>query len=94
MNQNHKVVQKISAEYLEQCKKLSAKDILIFLENYRKLYFAAQNSKIKKSPLKLISLKIEEELLQQFRFQCEARNLRYQTQIKHLMRKWLLGHRS
>lgn len=45
----------------------------------------------KASPSKLISLKVQEDLLTIFRNKCEIEGLRYQTQIKLLMSKWVKG---
>jgi uncharacterized protein (DUF4415 family) len=39
---------------------------------------------------KLISLKIPEDLLDVFKQQCELNGVKYQTQIKQLMRDYLL----
>jgi predicted DNA binding CopG/RHH family protein len=38
---------------------------------------------------KLISIKVPENLLRAFRFACESREVKYQTQIKKLMAEWL-----
>jgi len=54
-----------------------------FLEDMRLL-----NSKVS-AKSKLISIKIPENLLRAFQFECEQRNIRYQTQIKKLMWEWL-----
>jgi predicted DNA binding CopG/RHH family protein len=40
---------------------------------------------------RLISLKVPEDLLDAFRTKAELHGVRYQTQIKKLMRRWLLG---
>jgi len=77
-----KVVQYFTQEYLEQCKKMKPKDILRFLEDYRCLN--AQPSKTK-----LISLKVEENMLNAFKQKAEISNIKYQTQIKKLMYEWL-----
>ena len=80
-----KAVQYISPEYLEQCKKMSTDEIADFLENYRLLYQASQGDE--KS--KLISIKMPEHLLQAFRSKCKLHGVKYQTQIKNLMRDWV-----
>lgn len=79
-----KPVQYFSDDYLEQCKNAKPEAILEFLEGFRLM-----NSKPAKS--KLISMKIQEELLASFRRKCELQNIRYQTQIKKLMQAWLKG---
>lgn len=56
---------------------------LQFLEDMRVL-----NSKVS-SKSKLISIKIPENLLRAFQFDCEKQNIKYQTQIKKLMWEWL-----
>lgn len=38
---------------------------------------------------KLISIKIPENLLRSFKFECQAKNIPYQTQIKKIMWEWL-----
>ncbi len=82
-----RALQYFTKEYLEQCRKLTLKQRLEFLENYRKLAFAAQNSKHRS---KLISLKIEQDLLELFRHKAELHGVPYQTQIKRLMREWTI----
>ena len=77
-----KPVQYFSDKYLEQCKETSLEQRLQFLEDFRLL-------QAKKSPSKLISMKVPENLLQAFKGRCEVANIPYQTQIKKLMRDWL-----
>ncbi|HHI93244.1 MAG TPA: hypothetical protein ENK04_06980 [Gammaproteobacteria bacterium] len=75
-------VQYFSDQYLEQCKTMSAEHIVEFLEAFRLMQQPADKSK-------LISLKIPESLLKAFRSKCELENLKYQTQIKTLMKEWV-----
>lgn len=75
-------VQHFSDDYLEQCRKASPEAILEFLESFRLM-----NERPGKS--KLISLKVPVPLLEGFRRRCELENVRYQTQIKNLMERWL-----
>lgn len=56
---------------------------LQFLEDMRVL-----KSKVS-SQSKLISMKVPENLLRAFQFECEKQNVKYQTQIKKLMWEWL-----
>lgn len=77
-----KPVQYFSDEYLEQCKKMTPLQIVQFLDDFRKL-------NEKKEPSILISLKVPQSLLRNFKFECKKRNLKYQTQIKQLMQDWL-----
>ena len=69
-------------EYLEQCSNATPEEILEFLESFRLL-----NDQSAKS--KLISIKIPHPLLESFRRKCEVEGIRYQTQIKNLMERWL-----
>ena len=78
-----KPVQYFSDEYLAQTRGLSAEEIAQFVESFRELQAAnAETSK-------LISLKVPESLLNSFRKKCAVRGLKYQTQIKQLMRDWV-----
>ena len=81
-NTEAKPVQYFSDEYLEQCKGATSKQILEFLESYRLLQQPVDKTK-------LISLKIPESLLTAFRKKCELEGVKYQTQIKNLIRQWL-----
>lgn len=81
----HKPVQIITPEQLEWGKKLSLEERIQFVEDFMKLAAYASDSKSK-----LISIKIPEDLLKLFRMKCESQNLTYQTQIKNLMKKWVL----
>ena len=81
-----KAVQKFTDEYLEQCRGASPQQIIEFLESFRQLQ---GSSKAEKPKSKLISLKVQEDLLAAFRSKCEIEGLRYQTQIKILMSCWL-----
>ncbi len=60
------------------------KERLHFLENCRKI-----NTVKKKSKSKLITLKIEPELLKAFKYKCEQQNIGYTTMIKKLIRAFL-----
>jgi len=63
---------------------LTTTQIAQFLEDYRSLMM--NNSKGKS---KLISIKIPESLLNTFKLKCENKGIKYQTQIKALMKKWV-----
>ena len=75
-------VQYFSREYLERCKKMSPEEIGEFLEGFRLLQESRKGSR-------LISLKVPEDLLGAFRRKCNLTGVRYQTQIKLLMARWL-----
>jgi len=79
-----KALQRFSDEYLESCKGMTPDQIIEFLEDFRRLHAAEP------SPSKLISLKVPVDLLRSFRTKAELRGHRYQTQIKELMRAWVL----
>ena len=78
-----KALQLHSAESLAKGQQMTADEIARFLEDFRLLHGN------KPQPSKLISLKVPVPLLNAFRFQCEQQGLKYQTQIKVLMKDWL-----
>ena len=84
-----RAVQFFSEEYLAQCRKMKPRDIVEFLEGFRELH-GGVSSEAAGSKSKLISLKIQGDLLAAFRRKAELEGVRYQTQIKELMRKWLV----
>ena len=77
-----KTVQYFTDEYLEQSKSFTTENILEFLENFRLMQVPEEKSK-------LISMKIPELLLKSFRAKCELHGVKYQTQIKELMIRWI-----
>ncbi len=79
-----KTLQLFSDEYLEQCREATPEQILEYLENFRLM-----NST--QAPSKLISIKVPQPLLDSFRHRCELEGMRYQSQIKVLMKNWLQG---
>ena len=79
-----KTIQKFSKEYLEHCKSMKPEQIVRFLDDFRRLHGAA-----KEDPMRLISMKIPESLLNAFKLKSQASGLTYQTQIKALMKEWL-----
>lgn len=80
-----KAIQHFSDEALERSAKLSPQQIVVFLENFRKLH----SPNASKPKTKLISIKIPEDLLAAFRLKAEAEGVKYQTKIKELMKKSL-----
>lgn len=80
-----KAVQYFSDEQLERSQQMSQQARLQFLDDYRRLHGSRAHS----SKSKLISLKVPEDLLETFKRQCELHNVKYQTQIKQLMREYL-----
>jgi predicted DNA binding CopG/RHH family protein len=83
-----KAVQHFSDEYLQQCRDMTPDQILRFLDDFRQLHGAQTRSRSK-----LISIKIPENLLNAFRAQAALAGTPYQTQIKKLMKAWVLGPR-
>lgn len=73
-------------DYIKQCLKLKSHDVIKILEDYRTL---GSIPEIKEDKSILISIKIPESLLSEFKAACAAKNLKYQTQIKNLMKEWL-----
>lgn len=82
-----KTVQYLSREYVDQTRHMTPEQILQFLEEFRLLHGSEKQSKPVKS--KLISLKVPENLLEQFRQRCAQEGVPYQTQIKKLMQQYL-----
>ena len=80
-----KAVQYFDPDYIERCKKMTPDQIAKFLDDFRMLH---RPSKLVKT--KLISLKVEEDLLEAFKFESNIQEIPYQTQIKKLMREWLV----
>ena len=80
-------VQYFSDEYLEQCKQMKPEDILRFLDEFRRLYSPAR-----RSGSRLISLKVPEDLLEAFKAKARLHGVPYQTEIKRLMKEWVVGH--
>ena len=81
-----KTIQYFSDDHLKQCRELTTDQVLRFLDDFRRLHGR------KPSPSKLISMKVPEDLLQAFRIKAGLNNTPYQTQIKTLMRAWLLDN--
>ncbi len=79
-----KALQKFSDEYLARCKDLSIEERLDFIENFRLMHSEIH------APSKLISLKVSEPLLNSFKQKAKLEGLAYQTQIKKLMKDWLI----
>ncbi len=80
-----KTVQKFSDDYLQRCSVMSPDEIARFLDDFRCIHGK------KKTPTKLISLKVPEDLLQTFKTKSKLNDVPYQTQIKRLMAAWLAG---
>ena len=79
-----KVIQLFSDKYLAQCEQLSAEQIVKYLEDFRIV-----NMPLKKPESKLISIKIETDLLEAFKTKARLDGVPYQSRIKAIMRDWL-----
>ncbi len=80
-----KALQHFSDEYLRQCRDMTPDQIIRFLDDFRQLHGANMRSRSK-----LISIKIPENLLSAFKARAALTNTPYQTQIKVLMKAWVL----
>ncbi len=78
-------VQKFTDEYLERCREMSPEEIINFLDEFRCVHGSSQ------ARSKLISMKVPEDLLAAFKAKAALHEKPYQTQIKTLMRDWLLA---
>jgi predicted DNA binding CopG/RHH family protein len=81
-----KTVQRFSDEYLQQCREMTPDQIIRFLDDFRQLHGAETRSRSK-----LISIKIPENLLSAFKARASLAGTPYQTQIKALMKAWVMG---
>ena len=79
-----KTIQFFSDDYLAQCKQLSPDQIVKYLEDFRLV-----NTPLKKIESKLISIKIETDLLETFKTKARLDGVPYQSRIKAIMRNWL-----
>jgi predicted DNA binding CopG/RHH family protein len=79
-----KTIQYFTPEYLKRCAEMTPDQIIEFLESYRLLLSSVPEK------CQLISMKIEPSLLRAFKYKAALEGVPYQTQIKRLMREWLL----
>lgn len=80
----NKAIQYFTDEYLKSCETLSPTEIAKFLDDFRRIH-----GEEKKSPSKLISMKVPEDLLEAFKLKAKLLKVPYQTQIKRLMTDWM-----
>ncbi len=80
-----KAIQYFSETYLEHCRDMTPDQVLKFLDDFRRLHGTQPSAS------KLISMKVPEDLLNAFKARSRMTNTPYQTQIKVLMREWLLS---
>lgn len=81
-------IQYFSDEYLKVSQKMTTREIFDFLENFQHLVAKNKTNFVKDKSI-LISLKVPENLLNDFKGRCERSGLKYQSQIKKLMVEWL-----
>lgn len=79
-----KAIQLFSDQYLHQCRDLTPDQVLRFLDDFRRLHGE------RPARSKLISMKVPEDLLNTFKTRAKMINMPYQTQIKALMKAWVL----
>jgi predicted DNA binding CopG/RHH family protein len=79
-----KAVQRFTNEHLEHGKRLTVDQVLHFLDDFRRLHGN------RPSVSKLISMKVPEDLLDAFKTRAKVAGTPYQTQIKKLMKAWVL----
>ncbi len=79
-----KAIQLFSDEYLHQCRGLTPDQVVRFLDDFRRLH----GNRPARS--KLISMKVPEDLLNTFKAKAKMIKMPYQTQIKALMKAWVL----
>ncbi len=79
-----KTIQLHNPEMVKMGQQMTTEQIVQFLDDFRLLHGNPNQHKSK-----LISLKVQQNLLNAFRFKCEQQGLKYQTQIKSLMMDWV-----
>ncbi len=79
-----KALQRFTDDYLENCREMTADQIIRFLDDFRRLHGSSP------APAKLISMKVPIDLLNAFKAKAALADRRYQTQIKELMKAWVL----
>jgi len=82
-------VQYFTAEYLERCRQMTPDQIIRFVEDFRRLHGGPAGTN-KPAKSRLISLKVPEDLLEAFRTKARLHGRPYQSQIKDLMKQWLV----
>jgi len=83
-----KTLQRFSDEYLNQCHGMTPDQVIRFLDDFRRLHGN------RPAASKLIRMKVPEDLLNAFKTRAEMANTPYQTQIKVLMKAWVMESRS
>ena len=84
-------VQYFTPEYLEQCRRMTPDQIIRFVEDFRRLHGGLARPGPAGSRSRLISMKVQENLLDAFRTKARLHGRPYQTKIKELMTAWVVG---
>ena len=84
-----KSVQYFSKEYLKDCEQMSIEDHIRFLEHDAQLLTEAQPSGAHTAPLKLIGIKMPEDLLSILKLRAKREGVPYQSLMKKLLRSAL-----
>lgn len=84
-----KAVQHFTSEYLGQCRQMTPDQIIRFVDDFRRLHGGPTGAG-RHGKSRLISLKVPEDLLEAFRTKARLSGRPYQSQIKELMRQWLI----
>ncbi len=79
-----KTLQIHKPEMIAMGQQMTAEQIVRFLEDFRLLHGQTHSEKSI-----AISIRIPESLLRLFKAQCQQQGLKYQSQMKELMRDWL-----
>ena len=82
-------VQKFTDDYLAECKNFSYEEIVKYLDGFRTIAAAVSAANTKPDRSKLISVRIEEKLLDMFRKKAGGEGVKYQTKLKELMRSYV-----
>lgn len=76
-------IQYFSKSYLDQIKNITPTQAAEFVENYRQMIFSQPSKR------KLISLRVPENILENFQQKAKLSGMKYQTMIVELMQKWI-----
>lgn len=85
-----KPVQKFTKEYLTDCKSFSSEEIVKYLDGFRTIASIGKTASVKPDRSKLISVRVEERLLDMFRKKAGVEGVKYQTKLKELMRSYIV----
>ncbi len=76
--------------YLRDCQNFSAGEIVKYLDDFRALTVSSVATAPKNDKSRLISMRVEERLLETFRKKAGKEGYKYQTKLKELMRSYIL----